>query len=101
MIDDEDFVPAGDPVTGCYFERLRRGDHKAWLNEETVLKDEYDIHRLDDHSYNTLVSTKPVKHLEKEKGASRNRKMKKVWDDASYDPLWGQNVASQYLYISF
>ena len=51
---DGDMVPAGDPEQATYFERLRKQDHKTWLNEEKALRENYGIYRMHQSCYERL-----------------------------------------------
>ena len=96
---DEGTVPAGDPEQATYFERLRKSDCKAFLNEELALRQNYGIYRMNKDSLKRLK--KQFKEQRKQGSVLTQKRIKKIWDDASYDPLCNEQMANKYLYISY
>lgn len=84
-MNDEDFLPAPDEADEdrlLYFQRLSRADKKAWLAEETAMRDKYGLKRMSDDSYKALDCF--AVGAAKDAVVSRDKQIKDVM---SYDPL--------------
>ena len=89
------FVPAPQKDDTRFFNRIRKGDLKAWIEEEFTCIERYRMTRLDQETY-AVLSEADNNLLSR----SKNLKFKKILDNPSYDPLWEDQSDETYLYIS-